>query len=665
MSGIAGIFHRDDSPYDPADIESMRAGIRHRGEDAAGVWQNGNVSFAHQALWTTPEAVGEPMPLVSADNSLVITADARLDNRADLLRDLGGTDEGARLERQSGDGEFILAAYRRWGAQTPEKLLGDFAFAIWDNTNQRLFAARDHFGVKPFFYTLAQQRDGHNAFAFASEINALLQLPWVARKVNEQWMASYLLLSLDDKQATLYDGVQRLPPGHSLVVNRDSSQPRLRSFWSLNSHREIRFRRDEDYSEAFREIFTEAVKCRLRSNMPVGSTLSGGLDSSSITVVARDIQAARGAPTLPTFSAIYDEMVDCDERTYINSVIAQGGIEPHFGHPDRHSPLRTAEEIDRMTGLPDEPVLNPQTPLHWVLYEAARGVGVRVLLDGLGGDVTISHSRGYFAELFIKGQWLTLADEARAMKRLYGHTLRNTILHSVIGRLTPAAIRRLARPTLRAKTLAVPIVPFSSAFAQRIGTAAIAARSEARRQARVTDSRQEHFAILTSGANDFSLNLLDRTSALFGIEGRYPFYDRRLAEFCLALPANQKMRAGTTRFIIREALKEALPAEIYKRRDKATHSSNFNHGLRKTDGDRLTKMASENVVALGFYFNVETLREMIRNYLASDDDTCGFVLWRVAMIARWLDNLHNHRNHVNTPHKPSIAGAHITQENFV
>lgn len=642
----------------------MKAGIRHRGEDAAGVWQNGYVSFAHQALWTTPEAVGEPMPLVNRDGSLIITADARLDNREDLLRELGGSDEGTRLNRQSGDGEFILAAYRRWGAQSPEKLLGDFAFAIWDNTNQCLFAARDHFGVKPFFYTQPQRHNGKNAFAFASEIKALLQLAWVAREVNEQWMANYLLLSLDDKQATLYDGVQRLPPGHSMTVTRDLSQPRLRSYWSLDSQREVRFRRDEDYTDAFREIFTEAVKCRLRSNARVGSTLSGGLDSSSVTVVARDLQASSGAPTLSTFSAIYDEVVDCDERTYINSVIAQGGIKAHFGRPDRHSPLRAAEEIDRMTGLQDEPVLNPQTPLHRVLYDAARAAGVRVLLDGLGGDVTLSHSRGYFAELFLKGQWLTLADEARAMKRLYGQSLRTTMLHSVIVRSTPAAIRRHARRTLRAKTLAAPTVPFNSAFARRAGTARIAARSEAQRQARVTDSRQEHFAILTSCANDFSLNLLDRTSALFGIEGRYPFYDRRLVEFCLALPANQKMRAGVTRFIIRDALKGVLPAKIYTRRDKANHSPNFNHGLKKTDGDKLMELTSGNACALGVYFNVETLREMIRRYLASDGDADGFVLWRVAMIARWLDQLKS-RSHVNIPHEPSIAGAHITQENFL
>jgi asparagine synthase (glutamine-hydrolysing) len=663
MSGIAGIFHRDDSPLDPCDIRRMKASLAHRGGDAAGVWQNNHVGFIHQALWTTPEMVSERMPMVSPDNSLALTADARIDNRADLLRELGGTNEGARLTTQSGDGEFILAAYRRWGTQSAERLLGDFAFAIWDDRNQILFAARDHFGVKPFFYTHAP-RTNHKAFAFASEIKALMRLPGVGETVNERWMASYLLLALDDQQATLYDDVWRLPPGHTITVNNDSTEPRLRSYWSLDSRREIRFRRDEDYREAFHEIFTEAVRCRLRSHVRVGSTLSGGLDSSSITCVARDLQAAKGAPPLATFSAVYDEVPACDEREYIKAVIAQGGIEPHFGHPDRLSPLGLQDEIERMTNLPDEPVLNPQTPLHWVLYDAARADDVRVLLDGLGGDVTLSHSRGYFAELFLKGQWLRLASEARAMKRLYGRPLRSTILRSVIGRLTPGAIRRLARRTLRVNTAATSGVPFHSAFAQRAGTAAIAAKSKAQRRARVTNSRQAHFALLTSGANCFSLNLVDRTAALFGIEGRYPFYDRRLAEFCLALPANQKMRAGLTRAILRDALVKTLPAEVRTRRDKADHSPNFNRGLRFADSEHLTNLVSANACVSGAYFDMEIVGEMVRRFLASDDDAVGFVIWRVAMIARWLDNLPSRRL-VNMSHEPLIFDKLTTQEKFV
>jgi len=664
MSGIAGIFHRNDLPLDPDDIQRMSASIAHRGGDAAGVWGNTCVSFAHQSLWTTPEAVGERMPFVSPDGNLTITADARLDNRSDLLRELDGTNEGARLTAQSGDGEYILAAYRRWGTQSAQRLIGDFAFAIWDDRNQTLFAARDHFGVKPFFYTHAARPGGQKAFAFASEIKALLGLSWVGAEVNERWMASYLLLALDDKQATLYDSIWRLPPGHTMTVKRDATEPQLRNYWSLDARRELRYRYDEDYTEAFREIFTEAVRCRLRSNVRVGSTLSGGLDSSSITCVARDIVAATGAPPLPTFSAIYDEAVECDERAYINAVIARGGIEAHFGHPDRLSPLGLAEEIEHMTGFQDEPVLNPQTPLHWVLYESARAANVTVLLDGLGGDVTLSHSRGYFAELFLKGHWLRLASEAQAMKRLYGQPLRATISRSVIGRLTPGAIRRLGRRALRGNSLAAPMVPFRSAFARRVGTVAIAARLKALRQASVTDSRQAHFALLTSGANCFSLNLLDRTAALFGIEGRYPFYDPRLAEFCLALPANQKMRAGLTRAIMRNALNGALPREVRTRKGKADHSPNFNRGLKGADGDRLKQLMSGKAVLPDAYFDMETLDEMIRRYLASDSEGEGFVLWRVAMIARWLDNLKN-PNHVNMLHEPSISGALTTQENFV
>ncbi len=188
------------------------------------------------------------------------------------------------------DAELILRAYKRWGERSPEHLLGDFAFAIRDAHRDVLFCARDHFGVKPFYYHHAPGR----LFCFASEIKGLLALAEVPRRLNETRVADYLVPLLEDKVITFYEEIVRLPPAHRMTVSRDGV--RIEEYWALDPTREIRMKSGEEYAEAFREIFTEAVHCRLRSAFPVGSMLSGGLDSSSIVCVARKLIAKNGFP---------------------------------------------------------------------------------------------------------------------------------------------------------------------------------------------------------------------------------------------------------------------------------------------------------------------------------------------------------------------------------
>src|SRR3989441_8528576 len=256
----------------------------------------------------------------------VLTADARIDNRAELLAALGRGVEAT-------DAELILGAYQRWGERAPEHLLGDFAFAIWDGRREVLFCARDHFGVKPFYYHHAPGR----LFAFGSEIKALLALAEVPRRLNETRVADYLVPLLEDKEITFYEEIVRLPPAHRMTVSRDGM--RIEQSWALDPTREIRLKSDAEYAAAFREIFTEAVRCRLRSAFPVGSMLSGGLDSSSIVCVARKLLAEDGGGKLHTFSAIFPDVPECDEREYIEAVLGGHGVKPHYVRGDRLSPL--------------------------------------------------------------------------------------------------------------------------------------------------------------------------------------------------------------------------------------------------------------------------------------------------------------------------------------
>src|SRR5437867_3387072 len=375
MSAIVGIYFLDGRVVDGAALQSMVEQLAHRGPDGSGVWSEKEVGLGHRMLWTTPESLLEKFPLVNAAGDLVLTADARIDNRDDLIEELGVTTGSS---GQISDSELILRSYEHWGERCPEKLVGDFAFAIWDRRAQKLFCARDHFGVKPFYYYRADR-----LFAFASEIKALLCLPEAPRRLNEVRVADYLDggLLLGDKAGTFYQDILRLPPGHSLTIGPDRVQ--LRAYWALDPSRELRLGSDDEYAEAFREIFTEAVRCRLRSAYPVGSMLSGGLDSSSIVCSARQLLEENGRPRLHTFSAVFDDLPQCDERPFINEVLAQGGLEPHYARVDLENPLA---ELERVLWHQDEASYGPNLYLQWALYRTVGKQSERLSLGGFEGD---------------------------------------------------------------------------------------------------------------------------------------------------------------------------------------------------------------------------------------------------------------------------------------
>ena len=237
------------------------------------------MGLCHLRLCITPESLHEHLPMPDAAQNLVLTADARIDNRDELINELAIAETGHRVVT---DSELILAAYARWGEGCPERLVGDFAFAIWDGRNQTLFCARDHFGVKPFYY----HRSGR-FFAFASEIRALLRLKAISGRVNETKVADFLGRTELDPTTTFYQDLLQLPAAHSMVIGHERSA--IRCYWALDGSRELRLKSDDEYDEAFRAHFTRAVRDHVRSAYPIGSLLSGGLDSSSIVAVAKKV----------------------------------------------------------------------------------------------------------------------------------------------------------------------------------------------------------------------------------------------------------------------------------------------------------------------------------------------------------------------------------------
>ncbi|MDJ0734347.1 MAG: lasso peptide isopeptide bond-forming cyclase [Nostocaceae cyanobacterium] len=630
MSGIFGIYHRDGRFIKRENLIQMSNTLEHRGTDGSGLWCDGSVGLGDRLLWSTPESILEQQPLVEQSGDYVITADTRLDNREELFSLLN-------LQETSSttlwDSQLILAAYKKWGQHCPQYLLGDFAFAIWDRRKQQLFCARDHFGVKPFYYFRSAR-----TFAWATEIKAILCLPEVSPRLNEVKVADYLISFFEDKAITFYQDILRLPPAHSLIVN--PTEIRLNKYWFLDPNSELRLKSDRDYAEAFREHFSTAVNCRLRSAFPIGSLLSGGLDSSSITCMARQLLTPRGKTPLKTFSAIFDTVTQCDERKFIQAVVAQGGIEPHYVPADQMSPLSDFEQV---FWHQDEAFYAPNLFMHSGLYRAACQQGVRVLLDGFDGDTTVSHGVTYMTELARQGKWLALTREVRGFAHNYNRDPKKMLWKYVwpygLAPIVPSIGQRLGRKlTRKFQEQKPPTLKLNPVLVQRLDLQERIQQLQPYRNSPAQTAKEAHYRRLNWGVIPFSLEVVDRAAAPWGIEPRYPFFDKRLVEFCLSLPPQQKISRGWTRMVMRRGMNEILPPEVQWRGGKSDLSPNFHHGLRTFERERFDNLIQEEIDLLEPYIDIVLLRETYQRFAAGEtmSDSDVMSIWKPLTLLIWL-----------------------------
>lgn len=624
MSGILGLWYRDARPVEGGELKAMVESLAHRGPDGSGSWSDKSVGLGHRKLAITPWSLSEALPASDASGQLVITADVRLDNREELKAALDVPDSSG---FEVSDSDLILKAYERWGERCPERLLGDFAFAIWDGRNRSLFCARDHMGLKPFYYYLSP-----NLFTFASEIKALLCLPEVPRRLNETRVADYLTPMLQDNVITFYKDIFRLPAGHSMVVSRERAE--VTCYWSLDPAREVRLGSNEEYDEAFRELFLDSVRCRLPSAHQVGSLLSGGLDSSSIACAARDMLKESGELPLKTFSAIFEIVTQCDERHFIDIVLEQGGFEPHYVVADSISPLT---DYKRIFFHQDEPFFAPNLFMHCGLYEAAQGQGVRALLDGVDGDTTVSYGTKYFVELASQLRLATLAKEVRLLSGLLNDKPWRVLWRYSIKNLAPDSLRPAWRRLRGVHRLGFPVNPdLREDFARRIGLFERLEAQQGKWQMPARTTRDEHYRRLTWGLIPFILEAADKAAAMYHLEVRYPFFDKRLVEFCLGLPSEQKFSEGWVRVIQRRALEDIMPRDIAWRFGKSCLGANFRRGIRTDDRELIEDAIFKDPGGLANYIDINALRATYHRFREEESSREDVPIWRAATFGLWL-----------------------------
>jgi asparagine synthase (glutamine-hydrolysing) len=637
MSGIFGIFNQDGAPVPAGDLNAMASLLTRRGPDGTGIWNEASVGLGHTLLATTPELVFERQPWRHIGSGCTITADVRLDNRAELLSALGLTDRAG----VTGDAELIVAAYLAWGERCLDRLLGDFAFAIWDPSQHRLFCARDQFGMRPLYYHHSPGR----FLVFASEPRAMLALPQVPYRINEGRIADFLVSQLEgiDKTSTFFEEVFRLPPAHALSVTPEGV--REWRYWALEPGPELRLATDQDYAEAFLEVFTEAVRCRLRSAGPVGSMLSGGMDSGSVTAIARTILAEAGQGPLPTFSAVGPDPEVCVETRTIHAALTMDGLDPHLVSFTDLDPLMPG--LAASTWDVDEPFDIWMTLIR-AMYLAAHARGIKVVLDGVGGDVILSEG-SYIARLLGAGHWWTAWRETAGQRAFWGngYSVWRELGRSTRTAFTPTWLRRWARAhPLRARRRLRDNLRHSLIhpdFAARVGLSgrlraldAHADRggplfSHARERARAI----EH-PYLTVGRERY-----DRVASAVAVEPRDPFLDRRVVAFCLSLPDDQTMQRGWPKAVLRRAMAGKLPDAVRWRRGKEHLGWDFTQALMARMKERMYVDIPANEHKVFPYVNADMVRHVTRAYLDDGQAEAAPGCYEAAQLAAWLQRHSN------------------------
>lgn len=652
MSAICG-FLSGGRPVDPGAGERMLTALARYPADVVRQWYNRELFFGCCVRHITPESVREILPVYVAEAQLAITADAILDNRAELFSALD-IDPSRRAAMT--DSQLILQAYRRWGQECPRQLIGDFAFAIWDERRQELFCAVDHAGTRTFYYHLSAE-----LFAFSTLIQPLFLLPGINPRYEEAWIADFLaipsVMHQLDPELTLYQNIYLLPAGHSLTLNRGSARKAV--YWQAQPQSELVLQSDGEYEEALRTILGQAVRCRMRSIRPVGVMLSGGLDSSAVAAMAAKELAGEGR-RLPAFSMTpmrdYRDWLPAgtvaDETPFVEAT------RMHIGNLDvaycRSEGRHSLSDMERMLDMLEQPYKIFEN-LFWIddLAAAAQASGVGVLLHGSLGNITISwgDKQSHLLSLTQAGHWRTALREAWITSRRYAKPNR-MLVHLLAALLLPGRIQsllsRLTAGTGDDRITQLP--PISPAFFaaagvrsrfQQFGYPQPGSQRENSLEARLRLLRPAFFSHVGV--------LSTKQSLAHDLAMRDPTLDRRVIEFCLRVPDNQYVRNGRERFLIRRAMKDLLPDSVrlnerVRGRQSADLSQRLQPHWRELTGQIAT--IGENAAERRYLDIARIKRELNRYPVLPDDaadDASLRMLLRSLIFTRFL------RNPANSP----------------
>jgi asparagine synthase (glutamine-hydrolysing) len=609
MCGLCGVVALG-RPPETETVRAMARALDHRGPDGDGEFGTDGVALGFRRLAIIDLSDAGRQPFASDDGALRLLHNGEIYNYVELRRELESRGHSFRSQT---DTEVIVRAYEEWGDDCVRRFNGMWALALWDGRRRRLLCSRDRFGVKPFYY---RWDDGR--LAFASELkafHAVERLEPHLPAVRDYLEQGYV----DHTDDTFFAGIRALPPAHSLVV--DERGLRLYRYWSLEP-REA----PADATDEVRELFLDAVRLRLRSDVPVGTCLSGGIDSSAIVCAVDHLLRTEAENARPvgdrqrTFTAFFDER-GFDERPYAEAVVERTRSQPHWVTFDSRELVEVLPSIVRTQ---DEPFGSTSIVAQWFVMRAAKKAGLTVMLDGQGADETLAGYHGYFgpffADLLRHGQLRELGAELRAYRALHGAGVGTTAV-ALARPFLPERVRWVARGRVRGGSALVhPDLPPSAAeHTNGFGGGYL--------------RRQMHVILTRRGLPEL-LHYEDRNSMAHSLEARVPFLDYRLVELLFSLGSAELIERGRTKAILRRALGDLLPPVVRDRVDKlgfvTPEAEWLRNGLGELAGD---VFASREFLERAFV-DAAAARRLLERH-RSGERAAGFELWRALCLELW------------------------------
>lgn len=641
MSVIAGLCLCGNREIHIEDHALLIRQLQRYPANRTGEWHKESVLLICRQQWITSESRSEMLPIYDRQRGLAITADAILDNREDLFAKLviPAADRSGMT-----DSELILLAYEKWGFDAPRHVVGDFAFVIWDERKRHLFGARDPLGNRTLYFT----SDG-TRFAFCTAIQPLLALPGVDRKLDEAWLSEYLaiptMLDAADPFETVHAAIRQLPPAHSFVFSANGRTEFIR-YGTLVPAEQLRFPNDNACIEAFRDVFDQAVRAKIRTYREVAASLSGGLDSGAVVSYAAKALVNKGK-MLHTYSYVPpQDFADwtpsglvANERPFIEETVRHvGNLNEHYLAMADRDPF---SEIDELLDIREMPYKMFENSF-WIkeLYVRAEQQNAGVLLTGAQGNHTISWGTAleYYTSLLKRLRWMKLYRELKQYSRrmrvgrakllpLIGKEAFTSLLPDALARFEPP-FPSMIHPDYAEKTGV-----YSRLRHREVGLAP--SRIDA------SQEREHHFN------NPVILNLIGTSGAKFslryGLWERDPTADHRVIRFCLALPLEQYIRNGVDRALVRRATQGDLPDNIrLNQRYRGVQGADWVHRMRSLWPAFLTELQAmcTDSLANGL-LNIPQVKESLarigdspRPELALDSD--ARFLMRCVIVYRFL-----------------------------